>query len=157
MKVAIILFLSLTFFIGLGGLKRCEGQAFVNGHITAEVIESISASSLTLTSISTQSTVSPAILNQGPNSTASTAVKFGEVTISSGDIVTVSVVQNLISFSYYLRSQQLAELSLKNSETGIEAQGMNPNQDQTKISENLVEKLKPGLNPGSYTVIFACN
>ena len=155
MKNKLLSIISLLLILGSGVIKRTQAQVAVIG-ITAEVIESVSASSSALTAISPISATSNIIQTQGESSPNSLTIKFGEKTISPGDIVTVNVADNSVSFTLIQENIISMESSPGNSNNS-DPQSPNWQLSQIRSSPNLNPSLPSGALKGIFTVVFACN
>lgn len=91
-KTIYTLILSILLSLILAESKECSSQTIAIGHMTAEVIESISAASNTITSFEIETITDPntVILNQ-INITSET-INLGLITLNSGRAVIFSVV-----------------------------------------------------------------
>ena len=157
MKIILVFLISFILILGPGGQEVCHAQAFATGHITAEVIESVSASSQAITNISSDLPLSNTILNQGTTAGISSVIKLGGIIVNSGDMVTVDVVQNSISFS----NSKKANIQINNnlySKDLITTTQTNSSRILQKVSlTNIADSIPYLQNSGSYTIVFACN
>ena len=157
MKIIPLFLISFILILGTGGSEVCSAQTFAIGHITAEVIESVSASSQAITNISSDLPLSNTILNQGTTAGISSVIKLGGIIVNSGDMVTVDVVQNSISFS----NSKKAIIQIDNnlySKDLITTTQTNSSSILQKVSlTNMADSIPYLQNSGSYTIVFACN
>jgi len=146
MKTILSMIFAVALILGFSGIKTVNGQAIAIGHITAEVIESVSASSLAITSLG---------LNTNSAGIPST-VDLGAITVNSGSSIAVNIVVNSASLAdakgnnFTLDptvSNSLASASLKSGSQTIELNG----------TVNLASDQASGVYQGSYTVVFAYN
>jgi len=127
--------------------NNCDGQVVAIGHVTAEVIESISASSLAVTDLSlgTNAAGVPA------------AVNLGAVTINSGSNVTCNVVVKSASLTDGQGNGFTLNPALAGNETASVAPTNGSQTLQLSGTANLDSNQSSGLYQGSYTVVFAYN
>ena len=144
----VILLLVLT--LGMTGSKLCTAQVVAIGHITAEVIESVSASSQAATTLS---------LGSGTSQLAATTptVNLGTMTVNSGSNATVNVVLKSATLSNSRGNGFTLDPSLSNNSTASVTQSNGSQNIQLNGIANLSANQASGLYAGSYTVVFAYN
>ena len=144
----VILLLVLT--LGMTGSKLCSAQVVAIGHITAEVIESVSASSQAATTLS---------LGFGTSQLAATTptVNLGTMTVNSGSNATVNVVLKSATLSNSRGNGFTLDPSLSNNSTASVTQSNGSQNIQLNGIANLSANQASGLYAGSYTVVFAYN
>ena len=144
MKTLLSLILVLT--LGFAGVKTTSGQIVAIGHITAEVIESISASTQALTSLAL-----------GTNSAGTPSnVSLGALTVNSGSNVSVNVVVKSASLTDTFGNSFTLDPSTNN--TFASTSGTTGSQKITlNGTANLASDQASGFYQGSYTVVFAYN
>ena len=144
----VILLLVLT--LGMTGSKLCSAQVVAIGHITAEVIESVSASSQATTTLS---------LGSGTSQWAATppTVNLGTMTVNSGSNATVNVVLKSATLSNSRGNGFTLDPSLNNNATASVTQSNGSQNIQLTGIANLSANQTSGLYAGSYTVVFAYN
>ena len=156
MKLIKILFFSLILIIALGGSKVSYYQTVATGHMTAEVIESISASSQAVTSYALETTVSNISLTQGQPTLTSPSINPGVMTINSGNMFTVNIVLQSSVPSSSSDSISTSDLTLDNK-LAISDPKSNASASIPKVITNAPDSLATALLQGTYTVVFACN
>lgn len=147
MKTKFYLMSALTLIFGIGGLMTCNSQTVAIGHICAEVIESVSASSQAVTSLAVGTA----------NAVGSKALDLGAMTVNSGTNSTVGVVIKQASLSDtngngFTIAPFLSDNSLASSGSSNGSQVLHLNG-----TANLAPDQASGLYQGSYTVVFAYN
>ena len=147
MKTTIAIKFAVVLILGLAGTTLCSGQTVAIGHITAEVIESVSASSNAITSLAL---VAPSTSSSTPS------VDLGTMTINSGSSATVNVVLKTATVSNTQGSAFTLDPSL-NSDLASVAQSNGSQKIQLTGTANLNSDQASGLYSGSYTVVFAYN
>ena len=133
--------------IGLANTKTCCAQTVASGHVTAEVIESISTVSQAVTSfaLETNSVSTP------------TTVDLGAVTINSGSNVTCNVVLKQAALTNAQGISFTCDPNLNNSQLASVAQTNGSQTLQLSGTANLAASQASGLYQGSYAVVFAYN
>ena len=138
--------------LGLTGSKLCNAQVVAKGHITAEVIESVSASSQAATSLTLGSS------SAGNSLAASTqTLNLGTMTVNSGSSATVNVVLKPATLSNSQGNGFTLDTSLNNNATTSVTQSNGSQNIQLNGIANLSANQASGLYAGSYTVVFAYN
>ena len=139
--------------LGLAGTKVCSAQTVAIGHITAEVIESVSASSNAVTSFAIGTPTATSL----QTSSTSPTVNLGTMTINSGSSATVNVVLKSATVSNTQGSAFTLDPTLNTSALASVAQSNGSQNIQLKGTANLNSGQASGLYQGSYTVVFAYN
>ena len=148
----IVLSLVLTFCWTVK--NSCTAQTIAIGHVTAEVIESISASSQAATTLSLGTTASGTSAQLTANSPT---LNLGTMTVNSGSNATVNVVLKSATLSNSQGNGFTLDPSLNNNATAS-VTGSNGSQNiQLNGIANLGANQPSGLYAGSYTVVFAYN
>ncbi len=157
MKATFNLVLLLIFILGLGHSGSCYAQTVATGHVTAEVIESISATSQAVTSLALNTAITNSIQTQGQRSLTSSMINPTTITVNSGNSFTVNVV---------LKPESGCTTQQTSSTTGtssiISGTDLNPKSNSSQLQSingttNLSDSLLSGQYRGSYTIVFACN
>ena len=151
MKTTSVIFLAAFFTWVLIGTK-VNAQVTAIGHVTAEVIESVSAASATVSNFNLAKTTNPTGTNL-----ASETVNLGAITIYSGKDVTCDVVLKPAALTDSEGNSFTIEPAVKNN---LYASVANQNGSQTIQlggTTNRSSDLASGLYEGSYTVVFAYN
>jgi hypothetical protein len=150
MKATFVLIMAV-FFTWIGG-TNVYGQIVAIGHVTAEVVESISASSSAITSFelakTTQNTVS---------SLTSEKVNLGAITICSGKDVSCNIVLKPASLSDSAGNGFMIEPAVKNDLLASSTKSNGSQVVQLGGTTNRTSSQASGLYEGSYTVVFAYN
>jgi hypothetical protein len=147
MKTITPILLTVVLIAGISVTTLCSAQTVAIGHISAEVIESVSASSNALTSLAI---ATPSV------STAST-VDLGTMTINSGSNTTVNVVLKSATVSNTQGSAFTLDPGLSNNATAAVSSTNGSQNIQLTGTANLNSNQSSGLYEGSYTVVFAYN
>lgn len=151
MKAPSVIILAAFFTWLLMGTK-VNGQVVAIGHVTAEVVESVSAASAAITSFELAKTSE---LNG--TSLSSESVNLGSITINSGKDITCDVVLKSASLADSAGNGFTIEPTIKND---LYASATKTNGSQTIQlggTANRTSDLASGLYQGSYTVVFAYN
>ena len=157
MKTIYSLILTILLNLILAESKVGISQTIAIGHVTAEVIESVSAASNTISSfeIETFTDRKSLILNQIYKT--SETINLGEITLNSGRAVIYSVVVEPVNLSDLSGNDFTLSTMVKNSSLALAA---HPNGSQTIQFEGVTSmesSQASGLYQGSYTVVFAYN
>ena len=151
MKAISVIILTALFTWVLGGTK-VNGQVVAIGHVFAEVVESVSAASATITNFE----LAKATENIATNLTTE-SLNLGTITINSGKDITCGIVLKSASLSNSEGNGFTIEPAVKND---LFASVTKPNGSQTIQlggTTNRANNLASGLYEGSYTVVFAYN
>jgi hypothetical protein len=147
MKSIISLMFAIALIPGLGLATLCNGQTMAIGHVSAEVIESVSASSQAVTSLALGTSTSG----------TSSSVELGAMTINSGSNVTVGVVIKPAALSDSQGNGFTIDPALNHNSLASVAQSNGSQTLQLNGTANLAADQASGLYQGSYTVVFAYN
>lgn len=150
MNTLIYFYFTLIISLVLAGTGTGFAQTVATGHITAEVIESISASSQAVTNLSLETTIANNIQSQELQTSTNSIV-------NSGNTFTVNVVLKSEPDSSSQENDSKTELLPDNSELVT-----NPSSDSLELipingTSKVADALLSGHNHGTYTVVFACN
>ena len=140
-----------------GVAEICSGQVVAIGHVTAEVIESVSASSQAVTSLTLGAPASAGTLTAGQAATTSPTLNLGTMTVNSGSSATVNVVLKSATLSNALGNGFTLDPSLGTNATASVAQSNGSQNIKLSGTANLAGGQANGFYEGSYTVIFAYN
>lgn len=152
MKTTTCIILAIVLTLGWTGTNSCSAQTVAIGHVTAEVIESVSASSQAATTLSLE-TSTPGTSQLGGAST----LNLGTMTVNSGSNSTVNVVLKSATLSNSQGNGFTLDPSLSNNATASVAQYNGSQNIQLNGTANLGANQPSGLYAGSYTVVFAYN
>lgn len=132
-------------------------QTMAIGHITAEVIESISASSLSVANLALSTPLANNINIEGQQTSITSIDNSGIITLNSGNTFAVNVV---------LKTEPVASSQKNDSKTEVSPNksGMvtNPKSDSSQSipingKSNVAGSPFSGQHPRAYTVVIACN
>jgi hypothetical protein len=152
LKLIFASILTLTF----AGSKVCS-QTVAIGHVTAEVIESISAASMAVTNFEL-AMISPSdkrAMNQ--NYLTSETVNLGSITLNSGRDITCNVVVKSASLSDSSGNDFTLDPIQKNNSSTSVARSNGSRTIQLEGKTNMSSDQASGQYHGSYTVVFAYN
>lgn len=157
MNTLIYFYFTLIISLVLAGTGTGFAQTVATGHITAEVIESISASSQAVTNLSLETTIANNIQSQELQTSTNSIVNSGAMSLNSGNTFTVNVVLKSEPDSSSQENDSKTELLPDNSELVT-----NPSSDSLELipingTSKVADALLSGHNHGTYTVVFACN
>ncbi len=145
MRTITSMLLATALLLLMGGTNVSKGQTSAIGHVSAEVVESISATTQALTDLAI-----------GTISSDATNVDLGAMTISSGNNVTVNLVMQQATVTNSLGNGFTLNPTANNHElTCITSNGSQT--IQLNGTANLAANQASGLYQGSYTVVFAYN
>ncbi len=156
MKTIFVLISAVVFTLIISGSKTCNSQVVAIGHVSAEVIESVSAASDAVSDFElTTSAAGAAGIPE--TSLTSETLKLGVLTINSGKDITCNVVVKMASLadssgngftlSPFVKNDSFASAGGHNGSQTVELSG------KTSRTGNQPS----GLYQGSYTVVFAYN
>jgi hypothetical protein len=151
MKATSNIILAAFFTWFLVGTK-VNGQVVATGHVTAEVIEAVSAASATISSFE----LGKASAFNGVSS-SSESINLGSITINSGKDIACNVVLKSAALTDSAGNGFTIEPTVKNN---LYAAATQPNGSQTiQLGGTTTREssLASGLYEGSYTVVFAYN
>ena len=157
MKTITTLIFASILTLSLAGSKVCSSQTVVIGHVSAEVVEAVSASSTAITSFEIGAVAASDAKSLEQTFLTSETVGLGAITIQSGKDVTCNVVLKSASMSDSLGNGFTLEPTIKNDTFASAAQ---PNGTQTLQLDgkaSMARNQASGLYQGSYTVVFAYN
>jgi len=131
------------------GTKVC-GQVVAIGHVTAEVVESISASSKAVTTFNLNNSDNAGNLNSG-------IISMGTITLNSG----ASVACNLVIRSATLKDNKgngfTIDPTVMTPGQGLTARVDGTQSIQINGTTHILKGQASGLYNGSYTMVFAYN
>jgi len=157
MKKKYYLNLAVLLTLGLPGSEICRAQSLATGHITAEVIESASASSQAATNVSLGTSTAGNTSTNTQLVATTMALKLGIMTVSSGNSTTVEVVLKPAKLSDLQGNAFTLNPSFSShSRTSVD-QSVGFQDIIINGTADLAAGQASGLYSGSYTVIFAYN
>lgn len=151
MKTTTTLIFATLFIWIFAGSKVC-GQVVAIGHVSAEVVESVSASSATISSFELAKATENTSINF-----ASETLNLGAITIYSGKDITCNVVLKSAALTDSAGNGFTIEPAVQND---VFASVTKANGSQTirlGATTNRTSSQASGLYEGSYTVVFAYN
>ncbi len=154
---AIVKFLFIALLILTLTQARVYCQLVAIGHVTAEVIESVSAASTANTSFELAMIAMRDNKNQKQAGMTFETIDLGAITLHSGSDITCNIVfnsaalsdkaGNVFTISPSLKNHSFASVALPNGEQKIQIDG----------KTNRTSNQPTGLYHGSYSVVFAYN
>lgn len=150
MKTTILIF-AIFFIWILTGLKLC-GQVVAIGHVSAEVVEAVSASSATISSFELAK-----ITDNNATSLNSEELNLGAITIVSGKDVTCNVVLKSAALTDSAGNGFTIEPAVQNDVFASAARANGSQTIRLGGTTNRSSNQASGLYEGSYTVVFAYN
>ena len=141
----------------LGNFNICNAQNIAIGHITAEVIESLSASLQATTSLPMESTNANNSLSSGRAAVTSPTLNLGTMQINSGSNATVNVLLKSATLSDSLGNDFTLDPSFNNNSTTSVTQSNGSQNIKLTGIANLNFAQASGLYQGSYPVDVAYN
>lgn len=157
MKTILTLILATILTLIMSGFRICSSQTIAIGHVSAEVVESVSVSSKAITSFEIDAVTVGDTLQPEQIYLPSGTVDLGAITINSGRGITCSVVVkpasltddsgNRFTLSPTVQNNPFASAARRNGSQTIALDG------KTRMARDQAS----GLYKGSYTVVFAYN
>ncbi len=141
-----LIFAIALILYGLAGTEAGKCQTVAIGHVCAEVIESVSASTQAVTDLSIATAGSGA-----------SKVDLGVMTVDSGSSVAVNVVVKSATLSDSQGNGFTLDPIINNNKLASVASSNGSQTIQLNGTANLAADQAPGLYQGSYTVVFAYN
>ena len=143
MKTIFSLVFAIALLLGLSETEFCQSQTIAIGHVTAEIIESVSASSQAVTTLALAAS-------------APTKVDLGAMTVNSGSS-TVNVVVKPATLSDSQGNGFTIDPTINTGAVAYTASSNGSQTLQLNGTANLASDQASGLYQGSYTVVFAYN
>ena len=157
MKTISALIFAAILTLTLAGSKVCSGQIVAIGHVTAEVIESVSAASEVITNFEIGNITSNELKTMKSSDLTSKPINLGTITVNSGRNITCNVVVKNASLSDTAGNGFTLEPTVKNSSLALAAQSNGSQTIQLDGKANIASSQTSGLYQGSYTVVIAYN
>ncbi|HEY3371330.1 MAG TPA: DUF4402 domain-containing protein [Prolixibacteraceae bacterium] len=151
MKTTIALLVAIFFGLTLGGTK-VNGQTVAIGHVCAEVVESVSVASATISDFELATSTSNITA-----SLASETLNLGSIVLNSGKDVTCNVVLQSATLSDAQGNGFTIEPAVQNDMLASAAKSNGSQTIQLGGTTNLADNQASGQYEGSYAVIFAYN
>lgn len=157
MKTILTLILALILTLILAGTKVCSSQTVAIGHVSAEVIESVSAASASVSDfeIATLTADDTRVMEQ--TYLTSGTLNLGMITINSGRDITCNVVFNSASLSDSSGNGFTVAPEMKNASFTSVAPDNGSQTMELSGKTSMASNQPSGLYQGSYTVVFAYN
>ena len=151
MKTTTVLIIATLLTWILAGSEVC-GQTVAIGHVSAEIVESVSASSATISSFELPKATENTSVNL-----ASETLNLGAITIFSGKDITCNVVFKPASLSDSAGNGFTIEPAVQNDVFASAAKANGSQTIRLGGTTNRTSSQASGLYEGSYTVVFAYN
>jgi hypothetical protein len=156
MKTILLLIFATALTLTLAGPKAYS-QTIAIGHVTAEVIESVSAASNAVTSFELATGTESDAKQLEQAYLTSENVNLGVVTLNSGRNITCNVVVKSASLFDAAGNGFTIEPSVKNNSYASSAKADGSQSVQLNGRTDRSRSQASGLYKGSYTVVFAYN
>lgn len=151
MRAIGVLVIAVFFTLGLGG-KRVKGQTVAIGHACAEVVESVSAASATISDFEfTKST------DLTGRSNAAGKLNLGAITLNSGKDITCNIVLTSAAVTNDQGNAFTIDPAVQNTLHSSDVKTSGLQTVKLGANANLGNNQASGLYEGSYTVVFAYN
>lgn len=139
------------------GEPKVYSQTIAIGHVTAEVIESVSAASNAVTNFELATIAESDVLQLEQAYLTSENVNLGAITLHSGKNISCNVVMKAASLFDAAGNGFTLEPSVKNNSVASAAKADGSQTIQLDGKANRSISQASGLYQGSYTVVFAYN
>jgi len=156
MKTILILIFAAVFSLTLTEPKVCS-QTIAIGHVTAEVIESVSAASNAITNFELETIAESDARQLEQSYLTSENVNLGAITLNSGKNISCNVVVKAASLFDDAGNGFTLEPTVKNNSYASAAKADGSQTIQLDGKANRSSSQASGLYQGSYTVVFAYN
>ena len=157
MKTILTLILGVILTLALAGPKVCCSQTVAIGHVSAEVIESVSAASNPVSDFEIATLTAKDTKAMEQKFLTSATLNLGRLTINSGRDITCNVVINSASLSDSAGNRFTVAPELKNAAFASVAPSNGSQTMELSGKTNMAGNQPSGLYQGSYTVVFAYN
>ena len=151
MKTTVALCIALFFISTLGGSKAIA-QTVAIGHVSAEIVESVSAASAAITDFELAKSTGNIAINQ-----LSETLNLGTITINSGKDITCNVVLKPATLSDSQGNGFTIDPAIQNDQIAATAGSNGATTIQLGGTTNRTDSHDSNLYEGSYTVVFAYN
>lgn len=156
MRTILILIFATVLSLTLAEPKVCS-QTIAIGHVTAEVIESVSAESNAVTNFELETIAERDVLHLEQAYLTSENVNLGAITLHSGKNISCNVVVKTASLFDAAGNGFTLEPAVKNDSYVSAAKADGSQTIQLDGKTNRSGNQASGLYQGSYTVVFAYN
>jgi hypothetical protein len=157
MKTVSTLILVSLLTLTLSGFRVCSSQTVATGHVSAEVVESVSASSTAITSFEIGSITAGDTKAMEQTYLTSNSIDLGTITVNSGTNVTCNVVVVPASLTDAAGNGFTIAPSIQNNTFASAAQPKGSQTMELGGKTSMARNQASGLYQGSYTVVFAYN
>ena len=156
MKTKCVLFLAIIFTLTIKISIVC-GQTSAIGHVTAEVIESVSATSNVVTNFEFITKAENALKQLQSTALSSQIIDLGKIILNSGKDIACNVLVKPASLSDSEGNSFTIEPSIGTNSFASTAQSDGSHTVQINGKANMANSQAPGNYQGSYSVVFAYN
>jgi len=157
MKTISTLIFASIFTLTLSGFRVCSSQTVAVGHVSAEVVESVSASSTAITSFEIGSVTEGDTKAMEQTYLTSKNIDLGTITVNSGRNITCNVVVLPASLTDDAGNGFTLAPSIHNTAFASAAQHNGSQTMELGGKTSMARNQASGLYQGSYTVVFAYN
>jgi len=157
MKTILTLISAVILTLTFAGTKVCSSQTVATGHVSAEIIESVSAAAESVSNFEIATLTAKDTKTMEQTCLTSGTLNLGVITINSGSRITCNVVLNTASLSDSAGNGFTVAPELKNASFASVAP-LSGSQTMALSGKTSMTSNQPsGLYQGSYTVVFAYN
>ena len=156
MKTITSLILAAILTLGLPVSRACS-QTIAIGHVTAEVIESVSAASIAITSFELGAISESNAKQLEQSNLNSETINLGAITLYSGKNMSCNIVVKPASLFDSAGNGFTLDPTIKNNPFGSDAKADGSQTIQLDGKANRSPNQASGVYQGSYTVVFAYN
>jgi hypothetical protein len=135
---------------------KVSGQVVAIGHATAEVVESVSASSKAVTGFNLNNTTNGTALNDKVNFSTE-RLNLGSITINSGTNVACNLVIKSARLSDASGNNFMIDPAMNTQDQGDAARADGTQTLQINGTARMLSGQASGLYQGTYTMVFAYN
>lgn len=156
MKATVIMIIAVFFFWNLEGSK-VYGQTVAIGHVSAEVVEAVSVSSLAVTDFNINNASTLAINQSSASEYNYESVNLGSIKINSGKDVACNLVMKSAELSDMNGNGLSIEPSALSADNSDFQRAIGNQTLQVNGKARIAQGQASGLYQGSYTMVFAYN
>jgi type 1 fimbria pilin len=155
---SILVMLFTTCILSMFSISTVGAQTMAVGHVTAEVVESVSASSSAITGFDLKGGNSPALMAQTGNAGFDDEnINLGDIKINSGSGVACNIVLKSATLSDGNGNGFILDPSAINTSQARPGRADGNQTLHLKGRAHLMHGQASGLYEGSYTMVFAYN
>ena len=151
MQARVVLFIAVL-ILSILGVTTVNGQVVAIGHVSAEIVESVSAASATISNFELAKAT-----NDISASLTSETLNLGSITLNSGKNITCNVVLKPATLSDSQGNGFTIEPAVQNDLLALVTRANGSQTIQLGGTTNRTSSQASGLYEGSYTVVFAYN